>query len=85
MTSDNPRFEKPELIIEEILSGFNDREKVESISDRKQAFEKAISSAKEGDVILLAGKGHECSQVVGDVHIAFDDRRVAGEILRAGR
>lgn len=85
VTSDNPRFEKPELIIEEILSGFKDREKVVSISDRKQAIEKAIASARDGDVILLAGKGHECSQIVGDVHIAFDDRRVAGEILRAER
>ncbi len=56
---------------------------VEAILDRRQAIDIAISNAQPGDVVLLAGKGHETSQIVGDVHIAFDDRRVARELLAA--
>ena len=81
VTSDNPRFEKPELIIEEIMSGFVKLDNVEVMQDRKSAIYKAVQAAKVGDVILLAGKGHEASQIVDDVHIAFDDRRVARESL----
>lgn len=81
VTSDNPRFEKPELIIDEIMAGFEQTGNVESIQDRKAAITKAIQSAQLGDVVLLAGKGHEASQIIGDVHIAFDDRRVARECL----
>ncbi len=51
--------------------------------DRRQAIDIAITNAQPGDVVLLAGKGHETSQIVGDVHIAFDDRRVAREFLSA--
>ena len=56
-------------------------ENVEAILDRRQAIDIAISNAQRGDVLLIAGKGHETSQIVGDVHIAFDDRRVAREFL----
>ena len=83
VTTDNPRHEDPQAIVDEVLSGFTSLEKVEVILDRRQAIDIAISNAQPGDVVLLAGKGHETSQIVGDVHIAFDDRRVARELLAA--
>jgi len=81
VTTDNPRHEDPQAIIDEVMSGFSSLEKVGQILDRRQAIDIAISNAQPGDVVLLAGKGHETSQIVGDVHIAFDDRRVAREFL----
>ncbi len=81
VTTDNPRHEDPQDIINEVMAGFSSLEKVEAILDRRQAIDIAISNAQPGDVVLLAGKGHETSQIVGDVHIAFDDRRVARECL----
>ena len=83
VTTDNPRHENPQGIIDEIMTGFTQPEKVQQILDRREAIEIAIMQAKPGDVVLLAGKGHETSQIVGDVHIAFDDRRVAREVLAA--
>jgi len=83
VTTDNPRHEDPQAIIDEVISGFSSLEKVEAILDRRQAIDIAITNAQPGDVVLLAGKGHETSQIVGDVHIAFDDRRVARELLAA--
>jgi len=83
VTTDNPRHEDPQAIVDEVLSGFSSLEKVEAILDRRQAIDIAITNAQPGDVVLLAGKGHETSQIVGDVHIAFDDRRVAREMLAA--
>ena len=81
VTTDNPRHEDPQAIIDEVLTGFSSLENVEAVLDRRQAIDIAISNAQPGDVVLLAGKGHETSQIVGDVHIAFDDRRVARELL----
>lgn len=81
VTTDNPRHEDPQAIIDEVMAGFSSLENVESILDRRQAIDIAISNAQPCDVVLLAGKGHETSQIVGDVHIAFDDRRVAREFL----
>jgi len=83
VTTDNPRHEDPQDIIDEVLAGFSSLDKVEAVLDRRQAIDIAISNAQPGDVVLLAGKGHETSQIVGDVHIAFDDRRVARELLAA--
>jgi UDP-N-acetylmuramoyl-L-alanyl-D-glutamate--2,6-diaminopimelate ligase len=83
VTTDNPRHEDPQTIIDEVMTGFSSPEKVEAILDRRQAIDIAITNAQPGDVVLLAGKGHETSQIVGDVHIAFDDRRVAREFLAA--
>jgi len=83
VTTDNPRHEDPQDIINEVLTGFSSLQNVEAVLDRRQAIDIAISNAQPGDVVLLAGKGHETSQVVGDVHIAFDDRRVARELLSA--
>ena len=83
VTTDNPRHEDPQSIIDEVLAGFSSLDNVEAVLDRRQAIDIAISNAQPGDVVLLAGKGHETSQIVGDVHIAFDDRRVAREFLAA--
>ncbi len=81
VTNDNPRHEDPQEIIEDILEGLVNKDKVDVIADRKQAIEHAISLADEDDVVLLAGKGHETSQIVGDTYFDFDDRLVAGECL----
>ncbi len=81
VTTDNPRHEGPQDIIDEMMTGFSSVENVEVVLDRRQAIDIAITNAQPGDVVLLAGKGHETSQIVGDVHIAFDDRRVAREFL----
>lgn len=83
VTTDNPRHEDPQSIIDDVLGGFSSLDKVETVLDRRQAIDIAISNAQPGDVVLLAGKGHETSQIVGDVHIAFDDRRIARQFLAA--
>jgi UDP-N-acetylmuramoyl-L-alanyl-D-glutamate--2,6-diaminopimelate ligase len=79
VTSDNPRSEEPEAIIAEILEGARDAE-VEP--DRRKAIADAISAAGEGDVVVIAGKGHEQGQQFADRTIPFDDREVAREALR---
>jgi UDP-N-acetylmuramoyl-L-alanyl-D-glutamate--2,6-diaminopimelate ligase len=81
VTSDNPRHEDPKKIIDEIVQGFGDNDDVKVVVDRKEAIAYAISHAGKNDVVLLAGKGHESSQIVGDTYIAFDDRRIARECL----
>lgn len=81
VTSDNPRHEDPQRIIDDVMQGFNHKAQIEVIIDRRQAIDFAISQAGVNDVVLLAGKGHESSQIVGDVHIAFDDRSVARHSL----
>jgi len=83
VTTDNPRHEDPQKIVDEVMAGFSSVENVEAVLDRRQAIDIAITNAQPEDVVLLAGKGHETSQIVGDVHIAFDDRRVAREFLSA--
>ncbi len=84
VTSDNPRSEPPHQIIEEILLGIPVDADPTSIlvePDRAAAIEMAIEAAREGDVVLIAGKGHETGQVIGDEKIDFDDRVVAAEVL----
>jgi len=85
LTSDNPRNEDPLSIIEDILDGIKDKDKVITIVDRKQAIEKAISLAKEKDIILIAGKGHENYQIIGDKILHFDDAEVVKEIIDGGK
>ncbi len=80
VTSDNPRHEDPQKILDDIMTGFTRPEKVQQIIDRRAAIAAAITQAGSGDAVLLAGKGHEASQIVGDVHIAFNDMRVAREL-----
>jgi UDP-N-acetylmuramoyl-L-alanyl-D-glutamate--2,6-diaminopimelate ligase len=80
VTSDNPRSEEPGAIISEILAGMDGREQVEP--DRAAAIALAIEAAEEGDVVVIAGKGHEQGQELGDRTIPFDDREVARDALR---
>jgi len=81
VTTDNPRSERPEAIADEILKGFCSRRKVMVELDRRAAIALAIRQARAGDVIVIAGKGHETYQIIGDVTRPFDDREVAAEIL----
>jgi UDP-N-acetylmuramoyl-L-alanyl-D-glutamate--2,6-diaminopimelate ligase len=80
VTSDNPRSEDPQAIIDEILAGVTGEVEVEP--DRAAAIERAISAADEGDVVLIAGKGHEQGQEFADRTIPFDDREVVRDVLR---
>ncbi len=82
LTSDNPRSEDPEEIINQMESGLDDaeREHTERITDRRQAIRHAVDIAGAGDIILIAGKGHETGQTIGKVTHHFDDRE---EIVRA--
>jgi UDP-N-acetylmuramoyl-L-alanyl-D-glutamate--2,6-diaminopimelate ligase len=84
VTSDNPRREEPESIIDEILTGMNDGggAKVLRESDRRAAIALAVREAKAGDTIVIAGKGHENYQILGDETIHFDDVEVASEEIR---
>lgn len=83
VTSDNPRSEKPTAIMEEILAGFSapGRKKVKTEPDRRSAIELAIDLADAGDVVLIAGKGHENYQIIGDERIHFDDAEIVENLL----
>lgn len=81
LTSDNPRREEPGIIISQILNGFKTREKVEIIPDRSEAIARALFIAEKGDVVLIAGKGHENYQEFANTIIPFDDREVVREYL----
>ncbi len=77
VTSDNPRNENPLLIINDILCGMEkSKAKIAVIENRRQAIEFALSKAKKGDIVLLAGKGHETYQVIGDTKFPFDERQI---------
>jgi UDP-N-acetylmuramoyl-L-alanyl-D-glutamate--2,6-diaminopimelate ligase len=80
LTSDNPRSEDPLAILKEMESGV-EGEKYKIIPDRKEAIHTAIQQATTGDVILIAGKGHETYQIIGNVVHDFDDRLVAREAI----
>ena len=83
ITSDNPRFEEPQDIINDMLAGLDatQMKKVVSIVDRKEAIRTATMMAEKGDVILIAGKGHEDYQEVKGVKHHFDDREIVREIF----
>ena len=83
VTSDNPRSESPMAIIEEICAGMPRSNKVRVEPDRRAAIEGAIAEARQGDLVLVAGKGHEREQVFADRTVEFDDREVAREALLA--
>jgi UDP-N-acetylmuramoyl-L-alanyl-D-glutamate--2,6-diaminopimelate ligase len=80
VTSDNPRSEEPDAIIGEIVAGADGDVEVEP--DRREAIARAIDAAQEGDVVVIAGKGHEQGQQFADRTVPFDDRDVAREALR---
>ena len=83
LTSDNPRNEEPQEIINDMLSGLNDtqRKNVISIVDRKEAIRTACALAQKGDVVLVAGKGHEDYQEIKGVKHHFDDKEIIREIF----
>ena len=83
LTSDNPRSEDPLAIIEQVAAGVVDRSCLTVVPDRAEAIAVAIGRAGRGDVVLLAGKGHETTQVIGDRVLDFDDRAVAAQALAA--
>ena len=84
LTSDNPRNEKPEDILNDMEAGLNFQQKKTSltITDRRQAIKTACMMANEGDIILVAGKGHEKYQEINGVKQFFDDRQVLAEFLK---
>lgn len=83
ITSDNPRFEEPQAIIDDMLAGLDKEQmrKVVAIADRKEAIRAACMMAKSGDVVLVAGKGHENYQEIKGVKHHFDDHEVIREIF----
>jgi len=83
LTSDNPRSEDPILIMNDVLVGLQRTSKPYIAEvDREKAIRKALSEAREGDIVVLAGKGHETYQVLKDRSVPFDDREVARRALR---
>jgi UDP-N-acetylmuramoyl-L-alanyl-D-glutamate--2,6-diaminopimelate ligase len=80
VTSDNPRGEDPAAIIREIEEGMRDAQ-YKVVVDRREAIRVALSEAKEGDTVVIAGKGHEAYQTIGTTSYPFDDRVVARELL----
>jgi UDP-N-acetylmuramoyl-L-alanyl-D-glutamate--2,6-diaminopimelate ligase len=81
VTSDNPRSEDPAQIIREIEAGFGGAGHL-AIPDREEAISHAVANALSGDIILIAGKGHEATQQFADRTIDFDDRKHASKALR---
>ena len=82
ITSDNPRSEKPEAILAQILLGVTQRDAVHVQSDRAQAIADAVAAAAPNDVILLAGKGHEATQEIAGHKLPFSDRMQALQALQ---
>jgi UDP-N-acetylmuramoyl-L-alanyl-D-glutamate--2,6-diaminopimelate ligase len=87
VTSDNPRTEKPEEIIDEIVTGFENpaSEKITVEANRRKAIELAIKTAGNDDIVLIAGKGHEDYQIIGKKKCDFSDKLIAQQCLRNRR
>jgi UDP-N-acetylmuramoyl-L-alanyl-D-glutamate--2,6-diaminopimelate ligase len=85
VTSDNPRTEDPLAIIADIEAGLDPGKPSESIADRREAIDRAIAIAESGDIVVIAGKGHEDYQIIGRVKHHMDDREMAREALSAAR
>ena len=82
LTSDNPRTEEPEAILNDMTEGLT-KTNYETIVNRKDAIHHAVHLAKENDIILIAGKGHETYQEINKVRYDFDDRVVASDAIKA--
>ena len=84
LTSDNPRFEDPQAIINDMMCGIDitEKDRVQSIVDRREAIRQACAMAQQGDVVLVAGKGHEEYQEIHSIRHPFCDKEVIGEFLR---
>ena len=83
VTDDNPRTEDPDKIMADILAGIKDKGKVETIHDRFEAIQRAVAIAQTGDLVLIAGKGHETTQTLKDRTLEFNDFKVADEVVAA--
>ncbi len=82
LTSDNPRSEKPEAILAEIEAGMDGTGAQRQVeSDRRAAIRRALGEARPGDLVVIAGKGHETEQIIGGAHLPFDDAEVARALL----
>ena len=84
VTDDNPRTEPSAAILEQIVAGMTYRENVQVIADRGEAIAHAIAEADPGDVVVIAGKGHEDYQIVGRDVLPFDDRAAVRRALGEG-
>jgi UDP-N-acetylmuramoyl-L-alanyl-D-glutamate--2,6-diaminopimelate ligase len=83
VTSDNPRTEDPQRILDDVLAGIPDGTVLQVDVDRAAAIASAIASAAADDLVLIAGKGHEDYQILGTTKVHFDDREEAEKALRA--
>ena len=84
VTTDNPRKEDPMKIIEQIKDGFAGHDNFEVQVDRAEAIRRALEIAKDGDIVLIAGKGHESFQEFADTVVPFDDRQIVRGVLQSG-
>ena len=85
LTNDNPRSEDPEQIMQDIFAGIKDKSGVRVEYDRRRAIEVGIGLAREEDVVLIAGKGHEDYQILGSGRIHLDDREIVTECLKKAK
>ena len=83
LTSDNPRSEDPAAILRDIEAGVPGAKNVRTVPDRKEAIVAGVGASAPGDALLIAGKGHETYQIIGQKTLDFDDREVARTALRA--
>ena len=83
LTEDNPRSEDPKTIIEHIMTGVEDKSKIEVVIDREEGIRRALAMARPGDTLVLAGKGHEDYQIIGDKKIHFSDKETVLKLLSA--
>ncbi len=82
VTSDNPRNEDPDAIIEDILEGIEDRSNVVVYADRRRAIGKALEEREGDEIVVILGKGDETYQIIYDQKLPFDDREVVRELLK---
>ncbi len=82
VTSDNPRSEDPDAIIDDVMEGFSSKDAINRITDRKEAIQKAVQEADIETMILIAGKGHETYQEINGKRHDFDDRKIARQALQ---
>jgi UDP-N-acetylmuramoyl-L-alanyl-D-glutamate--2,6-diaminopimelate ligase len=83
VTSDNPRSEDPQQILDDVVAGIPAGTRLAVEADRARAIAAAIAAAAPGDLVLIAGKGHEDYQILGSTKVHFDDREEAEKALRA--
>lgn len=81
LTDDNPRHEDPKAIVDDVLAGFRQPERVQVIQPREAAINAALRQMRAGDALLIAGKGHEDYQIIGDTRHAFSDQQVVNDYV----